>query len=130
MIIIFRIFGNLYLYLFCFRQYEKTILPKSAYTPYVILFYTDWCFSCLQTAPYFRKLMDHLEPLGVELVTIHSAKEPNLARKLNIHTIPCLVVFLEGNSYVYKETITSIRRIIGNIIVFICNTSNSIGPHI
>lgn len=62
--------------------------------------------------------MDHLEPLGVELVTVHSAREPNLARRLNVHTLPCIVVMLDGNIYVYKETITSVQRIIGmNFIV-------------
>ncbi|KAF2899439.1 hypothetical protein ILUMI_06735 [Ignelater luminosus] len=94
------------------RQYDKILIPKSTHTPHLIFFYTDWCFSCLQTAPYFRKLMDHLEPLGVELVTVHTAREPNLARRLNVHTLPCIVVLLDGNIYVYKETITSVQRII------------------
>lgn len=88
------------------------IVPKSAKVPHLIYFYTDWCFPCLQAAPYCRKLIDHLEPLGVNFVTVHSGREPNLARRLSIHTLPCLVVLLDGNIYVYKETITSIQKII------------------
>lgn len=79
----------------------------------MIFFYADWCFPCIQTAPYCRKLVDYLEPLGVNFVTIHSGREPNLGRRLSIHTLPCLVLLLDGSVYVYKETITSIQRIIG-----------------
>lgn len=56
--------------------------------------------------------MDYLDPLGINFVTVHSGHEPNLARRLSIHTLPCLVVVLDGNTYVYKETITSIQKII------------------
>ncbi|XP_969135.2 dnaJ homolog subfamily C member 16 isoform X1 [Tribolium castaneum] len=94
------------------RQYDKLIVPKSERTPHLIFFYTDWCFACLQTAPYCRKLVDKLEPLGVNFVTVHSGREPALARRLNIHALPCIVLLLDGNVFVYKETITSIQRII------------------
>ncbi|KAJ8910877.1 hypothetical protein NQ315_000508 [Exocentrus adspersus] len=94
------------------RQYDKVIVPKSEKIPHLIFFYDDWCFPCLQTAPYCRKLVDYLEPLGVNFVTVHSRREPNLGRRLSIHTIPCLVLLLDGNVYVYKETITSVQKII------------------
>ncbi|KAJ3642615.1 hypothetical protein Zmor_025378 [Zophobas morio] len=94
------------------RQYDKLIVPKSEKTPHLIFFYTDWCFACLQTAPYCRKLIDKLEPLGVNFVTVHSGKESLLARRLNIHSIPCIVLVLDGNVFVYKETITSVQKII------------------
>ncbi|CAG9862646.1 unnamed protein product [Phyllotreta striolata] len=94
------------------RQYDKTILPKSRRAPYLIFFYTDWCFQCIQTAPYCRKLIDYLEPLGVNFVTVHSTREPKLGKRLSIHSIPCLVLLLDGDIFVYKETVTSIQRII------------------
>jgi DnaJ family protein C protein 16 len=96
----------------CCRQYDKLIVPKSEKTPHLIFFYTDWCFACLQSAPYCRRLVDKLEPLGVNFVTVHSGKEPVLARRLNIHTLPCIVLLLDGNVFVYKDTITSVQRII------------------
>ncbi|KAF5291126.1 hypothetical protein FQA39_LY14368 [Lamprigera yunnana] len=94
------------------RHYDKIVLPKSVHTPYLILFYTDWCFSCLQTAPYFRKVMDYLEPLGVEFATVHTGAKPNLARQMNVHSLPCLTTVIDENVYVYKETITSVQKII------------------
>lgn len=59
-----------------------------------------------------RKLADYVEPFGVNFVTVHNSNEPNLGRRLNIHTLPCLVLLLDGNVYVYKETITSLQKII------------------
>ncbi|KAB0795064.1 hypothetical protein PPYR_11903 [Photinus pyralis] len=94
------------------RQYDKIVIPKSVHTPYLILFYTDWCFSCLQTAPYFRKLMDHLEPLGVEFATVHTAAEPSLARRMNVHSLPCLTTVIDENVYVFKDIISSPQKII------------------
>lgn len=60
-----------------------------------------------------RKLVDYLDPFGVSFITIHKGNEPNLARRLNVHALPCLVLLLDGNIYVYKETITSLQKIIG-----------------
>lgn len=94
------------------RQYDKTIIPRSQTVPHLIFFYTDWCFPCLQAAPYMRKLVEYLGPLGVNLVTVHSAREPNLARRLNVHSLPCLVLLLDGNAFVYKETGTSLQKIV------------------
>ncbi|KAG5889837.1 hypothetical protein JTB14_023162 [Gonioctena quinquepunctata] len=94
------------------RQYDKLIVPKSEKIPHLIFFYTDWCFQCIQTAPYCRKLVDYLEPLGINFATVHSGREPNLGRRLSIHTLPCLVLLLDGDIFVYKETIFSIQKII------------------
>ncbi|CAH1156022.1 unnamed protein product [Phaedon cochleariae] len=94
------------------RQYDKLLVPKSEKTPHLIFFYTDWCFQCIQTAPYCRKLVDYLEPLGINFATVHSGREPNLGRRLSIHMLPCLVLLLDGDVFVYKEAITSVQKII------------------
>lgn len=101
-----------YLWFVC-RQYDKVIVPKSERVPHLIFFYTDWCFPCIQLAPCCRKLLEYLEPLGIEFVTVHSEREPNLGRRLSIHTLPCLVLVMDGNVYVYKEAINSIPKTIG-----------------
>lgn len=94
------------------KHYDMVILPKSEKIPYLLFFYTDWCFPCLQSAPYCRKLVDNLEPLGINFVTVHSGREPSLSRRLNVHTLPCLVFLLDGNMFVYKESVTNIPKII------------------
>lgn len=91
--------------LFCMhnRQFENSLVPKSHHTPQLVLFYTDWCFPCLQATPLWRKLVDTLEPLGVSLATLHAGREPALARKVGVSSLPCLVLLLDGKHYLYKE---------------------------
>lgn len=96
-----------------YRQYENSLVPKSDYTPQLILFYTDWCFPCLQTIPAWRKLADTLEPLGVALATVHAGREPALARKIGISSLPTLVLLLEGKSLIFKETLGSVHKVTG-----------------
>lgn len=105
---------------FC-RSFENIIVPKTLHTPYLILFYSDWCFACLQVEPIWRRLIDELEPLGLGLATAHAEKESALARKLGIHSLPCLVVTIDGRTSVYKESLFSIQKIVGMyyIIYFI-----------
>lgn len=97
---------------FC-RSFENVIVPKTLRTPYLILFYSDWCFACLQVEPIWRRLIDELEPLGLGLATAHAEKESALARKLGIHSLPCLVVTIDGRTSVYKESLFSIQKIVG-----------------
>lgn len=86
--------------------------------PYLVLFYSDWCFACLQVEPTWRRLIDELEPLGFGLVTVHTKKEPTLARRLGIHSLPCLIVTVEGRPSIYKESLFSIQKVIGALL---CN---------
>ncbi|KOC69315.1 DnaJ like protein subfamily C member 16 [Habropoda laboriosa] len=94
-----------------YRSFENIIVPKTFRTPYLILFYSDWCIACLQVQPTWRRLMD-LEPLGLGLATAHAEKESTLARKLGIHTLPCLVVTIDGRTSVYKESLFSVQKIV------------------
>lgn len=84
--------------------------------PYLILFYSDWCFACLQVEPTWRRLIDELEPLGLGLATAHAKKESTLARRLGIHSLPCLVVILDGRTSVYKESLFSIQKVVGMLL--------------
>lgn len=86
--------------------------------PYLILFYSDWCFACLQVEPTWRRLIDELEPLGLGLATAHAKKESTLARRLSIHSLPCLVVIVEGSTSIYKESMFSIQKVVGTIATF------------
>ncbi|XP_031828504.1 dnaJ homolog subfamily C member 16 l(3)80Fg isoform X1 [Nomia melanderi] len=95
-----------------YRSFENVIVPKTFRTPYVILFYSDWCFACLQVEPTWRRLVDELEPLGLGLATAHAEKESALARRLGIHSLPCLVVTIEGRTSVYKESLFSVQKIV------------------
>ncbi|XP_011637350.1 dnaJ homolog subfamily C member 16 [Pogonomyrmex barbatus] len=95
-----------------YRSFENVIVPKTYRMPYLILFYSDWCLMCLQAEPTWRRLIDELEPLGLGLATAHANKESTLARRLGIHSLPCLVVIVDGRTSVYKESLFSIQKVV------------------
>ncbi|KAK0166405.1 hypothetical protein PV328_004828 [Microctonus aethiopoides] len=95
-----------------YRTFENIIIPKSFRTPYLILFYYDWCFSCLQVEPIWRRLIDELEPVGVTLVTAHAEREPTFARKVGVHSLPCLALTMDGHTSIYKESLFSVQKVV------------------
>jgi len=58
-------------------------------------------------------LIDEIEPLGVGLATAHAEKESVLARRLGVHSLPCLVIIVDGHTNIYKESLSSIQKIVG-----------------
>lgn len=98
--------------MFC-RAYENIYVSKSYQTPVLILFYSDWCFTCLKAEKTWRRLIHELEPLGVDLVTVHAERDSALARKLGVHSLPCLAVTIDGRASIYKEFLFSAPKIVG-----------------
>ncbi|XP_054263700.1 dnaJ homolog subfamily C member 16-like [Macrosteles quadrilineatus] len=94
------------------RAFENMLVPKSYRTPYLILFYSDWCFACLQVEPVWRRIMEELEPIGVGIATAHAENEPMLARRVSIHSLPCLIILVDGKPIVYKESLFSVQKVV------------------
>nr|CAD7444027.1 unnamed protein product [Timema bartmani] len=94
------------------RGYENKLVPKSQRLPYLIMFYSDWCFACSQVEPVWRRILEELEPLGMGLATIHAENEQLLTRKIGVSTLPSLVMLIDGKPSIYKETIFSVQKII------------------
>lgn len=99
--------------MFSFRSYENMLVPKSSRTPYLLLFYSDWCFACLQVEPIWRRVMEELEPIGVGIATVHAENEPLLARRVSVHALPCLVIVTDGKPSVYKGNLFSVQKVVG-----------------
>ncbi|XP_011300799.1 dnaJ homolog subfamily C member 16 isoform X2 [Fopius arisanus] len=95
-----------------YRMYEHMILPKSLRTPYLLFFYSEWCFTCIQIEPTWRRLIDELEPLGVTLATVHGEREPAFKRRIGIHSIPCLALTMDGRTSIYKESLFNVPKIV------------------
>ncbi|GFG31560.1 hypothetical protein Cfor_00470 [Coptotermes formosanus] len=94
------------------RMYENKLVPKSYEVPYLIMFYSDWCFACLQVEPIWRRVIEELEPVGFGVATIHAENEVLLARKIGIHSLPCLILLMDGKASVYKETLYSVQKVV------------------
>lgn len=94
------------------KYYDTYVVPQSTTQLYVLMFYADWCFSCMKTAPVFKKMIDTLEPLGVTFATVNAGHEDQLLRRASVHSLPCLVLVLDGKNYVYKDSLFSVAKMV------------------
>lgn len=97
------------------KYFDTSITPKSQFTPHILMFYSDWCFSCMKAANSFKKLIDTLEPLGTVFATVNAGHENSLVRRLSVHSLPCIVLVLDGRTYVYKDSVFSVQRVVGEL---------------
>ncbi|XP_037892383.1 dnaJ homolog subfamily C member 16 [Glossina fuscipes] len=84
------------------QYYEQTIISKSKFAPYIIIFYSDWCFRCNRLVGTFKKLTEIFEPLGIEFATVNVALEQQLLRRTGATDVPSLVLVLNGHCFVYR----------------------------
>ena len=63
--------------------------------PVVVDFWAPWCGPCKMMAPAFEKAATSLEP-QVRLAKLNTEDEQGIAGKLNIRSIPTLVIFKNG----------------------------------
>ncbi len=68
----------------------------------VVDFFAEWCFPCLMLSPIIEEMSDKIKE--VKFVKINVDENPELAKKYNVLTIPCLIVFKDGQE---------VNRIIG-----------------
>nr|XP_036229930.1 dnaJ homolog subfamily C member 16-like isoform X1 [Bactrocera oleae] len=93
------------------KNYEKKIVPNSKSTPYIVMFYNDWCFRCTRLISVFKRLIDALEPLGINFNAVNAAYEPVLVKKSGVSSIPSLVIILDGHCYIYRENVYTLAKI-------------------
>ena len=60
----------------------------------VVDFFAEWCMPCLIVSPIIEELAEEMK--DVKFVKINSDDNQDLSRKYNISTIPCLVIFKDG----------------------------------
>merc|ERR1719410_2743431 len=95
-----------------YKAYTNTIVPNSSKQPYLLLFYSDWCFSCAQVMPMWSKLVEELEPVGFGMATVHSEHEREMARKIGVKELPHLVLLTDGKVTHYRESILSVVKVL------------------
>jgi len=64
--------------------------------PVVIDVWAPWCGPCQMMAPHFEAVAKRMEP-HARFAKLNSDHEPQLATRLNIRSIPTLIVFRGGN---------------------------------
>ena len=63
--------------------------------PVVVDFWAPWCGPCRAMAPRFEEAARQMEP-KLRFAKVNSDEEQNLAARLNIRSIPTLLVFRDG----------------------------------
>lgn len=57
-------------------------------------FYAEWCMPCLMVSPIIDELSEQMKE--VKFVKMNIDENQELARKLNVSSIPCIIIFKQG----------------------------------
>ena len=68
---------------------------KTSDKPVLLDFYADWCGPCRMVAPVVEQIAEENPQYLIGKINVD--KEPELARKFNVLSIPTLVVLKDGN---------------------------------
>ena len=74
------------------NSFEEEVLKADK--PVIVDFWAEWCGPCKMLSPVMEKVADENEEIKV--VSINVDENMDLAQKYGVTSIPCLVVFKEG----------------------------------
>jgi len=60
----------------------------------VVDFFAEWCMPCVMLAPVIDELAETMKDVKFVKINVEDNKE--LSRKYNISSIPCLIIFKDG----------------------------------
>ena len=83
--------------------------------PVLVDFYADWCAPCRAQAPILKQVKDQLGE-GVKIVKVDVDKNPALATKYQIRSIPALLIFRDGKLAWRHQGVASKSELIEQLI--------------
>jgi len=76
------------------EEFENII--NNSHKLVVVDFFAEWCMPCLMIAPIIEELAKEMK--DVKFVKINLDDNQELARKYNVKSIPCLLIFKNGEA--------------------------------
>ncbi|NOZ45616.1 MAG: thioredoxin [Chlorobi bacterium] len=83
-------------------------------TPVLIDFYANWCAPCKMMPPILKQVKSELGE-KVKILKIDVDKNPQIALKYNIRSIPTMMLFKEGETKWITTGVTQANQIISKI---------------
>lgn len=88
----------------------QDLLSNSA-TPVLVDFYATWCGPCQMMSPILEQVGSYLKN-QIQVVKIDTDKYPNLATQYQIHALPTLVLFKNGQPVERIEGVVQAQQLI------------------
>ena len=76
-----------------FKNFQELLAESDV--PVLVDFYADWCGPCQMMAPILEQVGAQLKP-SLKVVKINTERYPQLASQYEIHALPTLVLFKNG----------------------------------
>ncbi len=76
-------------------MHERFLNIINSETPVLVDFYADWCEPCKQMAPVLKEVKSDLKE-NVRIIKVNVDKNPFIATKYQIRSIPTLIIFKKG----------------------------------
>jgi putative thioredoxin len=76
-------------------NFEYEVITYSKNVPVLVDFWAEWCQPCKALSPILAKLVSEAKG-SLRLANVNIDQSPNLAKQFNVHSIPTVKAFVEG----------------------------------
>lgn len=95
-----------------FTSFQDMLLGSP--TPVLVDFYATWCGPCQMMSPILEQVGSYLKN-QIQVVKIDTDKYPNLASQYQIHALPTLVLFKNGQPVERFEGVVQAQQLIQHL---------------